>query len=560
MPPLPRLRIAALDELSRQLRFAPPETLRRQLDRTRKLAAEIDPARNYPEEWVIFRVTGYRPQNAGETVFVGEALLGDISALVERLSAAAGLRHAELKGGDYLELAALEKRWSVSRKTLERYRRRGLVAQRDLGKDDRPRLVFPVDDVARFELRHGERLREARAYTRMGPEAERRILREARVFRRRQGCTLNQAAARIAERHGRALETVRQVLKRHDRESGEPIFGGHGPATPRERELIERASFWSIEPGAVAERLSRQRPAVLRVISDQRAVRLRTLTIPPQDEPAPDESILKVPGAREGLGAPGETDMLALVTAARSAPPPPATMERARAAAYRLLLRRAAGGIAVLPAHGCGPTAVDRIETDLRWAARLKAELIRSQLPLVVRTLESTLKKAPEEMRTGELGAALAACIEALAGAVDEFQTGKGGRLAAPAGLALTRVTSRLGRDPRLLDGGRPRAIARLTSGVPITDWTRSIAPWQSYRGRIWLEPLAQVRAGLPGLREGHARILTLRYGWAGPAHTLEEAAGLLGTTRMKAAMMERRAVREAIRGPTRRPRRRAKS
>src|SRR5690348_15581463 len=107
MPPLPRLRIAALDELSRQLRFAPPETLRRQLERTRTLAAEIDPARNYPEEWVIFRVTGYRPQNAGDTVFVGEALLGDISALVERLSAAAGLRQTELDPAQHLEIGAL---------------------------------------------------------------------------------------------------------------------------------------------------------------------------------------------------------------------------------------------------------------------------------------------------------------------------------------------------------------------------------------------------------------------------------------------------------------------
>jgi hypothetical protein len=32
-------------------------------------------------------------------MFVGEALLGDVSALVERMSAAAGVREEELEGG-----------------------------------------------------------------------------------------------------------------------------------------------------------------------------------------------------------------------------------------------------------------------------------------------------------------------------------------------------------------------------------------------------------------------------------------------------------------------------
>ena len=87
MPAFAKLRIAALDDLARQLRFAPPETLRRQLERAEQLAAEIDPSINYPEDWIVFRITGYRADMPAPATIVGEALLGDIGILVERLSA-----------------------------------------------------------------------------------------------------------------------------------------------------------------------------------------------------------------------------------------------------------------------------------------------------------------------------------------------------------------------------------------------------------------------------------------------------------------------------------------
>jgi hypothetical protein len=97
------------------------------------------------------------------------------------------------------------------------------------------------------------------------------------------------------------------------------------------------------------------------------------------------------------------------------------------------------------------------------------------------------------------------------------------------------------------MDTGRVRAVARVSAGAPMADWTRAVSPWQEFEGRVWLEPPARVRGGLARLREAPRRLLMLRYGWGGPAHTLEEAAAALGTTRLKAALMERRAVREAV-------------
>ena len=101
-------------------------------------AAEKDAAPAFPEEWVVFRITGLRTESAlagGEAVMlVREAVIADLGPLVERLSSAAGIEEKDLLakagkggalGGPWSDVPAVCERWKVSRKTLERYRRMG---------------------------------------------------------------------------------------------------------------------------------------------------------------------------------------------------------------------------------------------------------------------------------------------------------------------------------------------------------------------------------------------------------------------------------------------------
>ena len=572
MPAFSKLNIGALDDLARQLRFAPAETLRRQLDRTRHLAEEIDPAITYPEDWIVFRITGYRPEISDPAAFPGGALLADVSGLVERLSAAAKVNQSELDAAKYVDLEALCARWRVSRKTVERWRRMGLVALRVRGTQGKPRLLFPIESVERFERSQGARIGGAAGYSRIGPTLEERMLRRAAAYARL-GCTLNQAAKRIAARYGRALETVRQLLKRSDADAAAPIFAQRGPPDPRERELIARAHWFGIESGDVARRLGRSTASVHRAADDERAARLRMVAgaiaslapVHEDHQAGAKPATRKQPGAEAALshesvtsdlGSGGCTDLLELVTAAREGGVALGVEERARAVAYRVLIARTAAGIAALPAHGAGALALERIETDLRWASRLKAELVRSHLPLLVRTLEGAIGRPLEEVRATALAGLVSHGIGALGEAVDVFEPGKGGRLAAPAGLALTRVGARFAREVGAEAGrtpGRPRATARLSAGTHMEDWTRRLCPWQRFGARLWLEPDARVRHGLGALPDRERTLLELRYGWGPAPATTQEAAARLGITVMQAARLERGALRAAIawaRGP----------
>jgi RNA polymerase primary sigma factor len=544
VPPLPRLRIAALADVARQLRFAPRETVRRQLERAQALAEEIDPGVNYPEDWLVFRITGYRASIEAPATFVGSALLGDLSALVERLSAGAGLSWAELEPGRYLAVEELLARWHVSRKTLERRRRQGLITLRARGANGKIRLVFPASSVERFESRHAGAVESAAAFTRIDAAARARILRRAAAYRRRLGWTLDRAARRLAVRFGRARETIRQLLIRHDGIASEPIFARRGRVSLREGRLIERAARLAIEPGMVADRLGRSRASVLRFMRNRRAERLRGLGLEAWSMGRPGAVSAAALG---GIGAPGPTDLMEMFEAARATSPPNAATERALATAYRGLVGRAARAIAGLPRHSPSPRVLDRIETDLRTAARVKAELVRSQLPLLARTIESGLGRRPEELRAGLLGPLVDEALAAICLAVDVFDAGstRGGRLAAPAGLALTRAVSGWCRTHEAeLRATAGRATPRLGPGTPLADFTTRVSPWQQF-----LDPPPAVRVALARLPARERDFLRARFGWPGAAHTLAELAAQARTTIIKAALLERRALRAARRG-----------
>lgn len=556
MPPLPAIRSPLLADLCRQLRYAPADALRRDLERAERLAAEIDPSREYPDDWMIFRVTGYRPgdrEPAG--VVQGRAVLADLSAFVERLSDAARLDEAELRAAGAVGVAELAAKWNVSRKTIDRLRREGLVARRARSVRGRRVLLFLAATIAAFESRHGDRLREAGGFTRIEPDAETRILRRAHAYRRRLGWSLNRAAARLAERFGRSHEAVRQLLRRADiarAESGQPVvFEGRGPLRASSRGELEARWRRGEDPAEIARRLGHPRAAVQRAINLARAERLRGLldagVLPPPTGPVPppgptpSDSALRAPQATRDLGTPGVTDLSAFLSSARRREAFSPVREAALSAAHQALRRRAAAAISALSRLHPQSGPLDRIETDLRWAARLKAELMRPQLALVVETATTVVGVPPEELRSSACVSLLRALLSALADSVDHHDPHKGGRVAGAAALALSRAAARWLKDQAVAPAPlRPRASTRIPEGIPFDDWTLAVAPWQT-----WLDADARLRAAaMPPRARG---ILAARLGWDGrPPRTLDELAAELGVARVTAPALERRAWREA--------------
>ncbi|MFG0260168.1 MAG: hypothetical protein ACF8LK_07415 [Phycisphaerales bacterium JB041] len=555
MPPLPKILTPALVEMVDELRFASREALLRDIDRAEALAGEIDGAVAYPADWVVFRVTGYRPEMADPPLIGGEALLGDLSALVERLCSTARLAPADL-AEEAEPVAELAARWSVSVKTLGRWRRRGLIARRV--HDDRGgvRLVVTASAAASYEARHPSGIARAAGFSRIDETTAAMIVRRARRYHDLLGLTPTQCAERLAGRFGRSREAVRMVLLRHDaeaREGGgaEPVFDPPRALSARTHRAIERAWRRGLEPSLMTRRYRRSRAGIHRIVSEQRLSRLRGLDIgrvaPEAVALSEDElGALLEEGPVRAVEPPAvPDDMTELLDMMRARVVPVGVEERLRSKAEQGLRARAArlieAGGAEFPEAGL----IDRAETDLRWADALRAVLARTQLSLVLETVASNAGVDFAHVRSQDARPLIEAGLSGLRLGLDGFDPWKSGRLAGTAGLSVARVRLVPPAGGAVSSAGRARV--RIQSGTPAPDWTLLVSPWAQ-----WLRADPRIVRAWGGigeeLGEELGEVLADRFGLGGRRpRTLAEIAASRGTTIMQAGRLERRAVRAAL-------------
>jgi hypothetical protein len=557
MPPLAQCKIAALADLADQVRFAPKTALLRQIRAAEGLAAGLEEQERYPEEWIVFRITGHRPERAeAGQAHTGEAVLADLSAFVERLCEAALLDLGDLPSGS-VDAEALSERWNVSRKTVDRARRRGLIAWRVRNERGRATLVFTPEAVASYEGRQGEAIERAGRFTRLDAPTEARIIRRAARYRRVFHCTLNQAAVRLAARFERSHQGVRELLERHDarereKAGGRPIFDERPDRSARTKSTALRLARSGAEPSDIAEQIFGPRADKRRATRLIRQVRARVLhrlrldgpVSPAFSRPDADEVLLAPGCVRTGLGLPpGATDLegfLAMLEAGRA---PDAAIEAARAVAHQYLRFRARRLLERVSETDPNPTRLDEIETRLRWAALLRVELVRDQLGLLVPSIERATGRGIDRLPPHQQRPLLLIGLGAIGEAVDRFAPFHGGRLAAAVSLRLSKALSGAIEGER---GPFAEAKRRPATTHEMPDFTllRPSASWS-----VWLAPVPGLRRALPMLDDRDRMILLRRSGLDGSApETISTLAERLGTTRMHAARYERAAIREALR------------
>ncbi len=619
MPPLPRLRVTVLADLAEQLKFTPREVARKQLESAEGLLSTIEPDGTYPEDWLVSRITGYRPDVTEPSLLVGEALRRDLGALVERLSIRAEYETRELAG--WLTVDDLCARWRVTRRTLERYRDLGLQGRRARQPrapegNGKQVLLYSPAVVAWFERAHATRLDGAAGFTRIDGPLAARLIRWAARYRQRFGWSRGEVAKRLSARFSRSPDAIRRLLIRHDdlhAAEAPPIFSEPGPATDRQARLIERASRWrgyGVHPRLIAKRLRKSAATIHRVMCEQRAEMLRNLRLDKHEQEAADDAgsgeqagadaasagksvrekrgtraparakagiapvaraVLSPDSVRMGLGLPGTTTVPEFIAHAERAGWPEAKAERERALALMFLRARAVRAIASLPQQSPSALHIDAIVTDLRWMARLKTELIRGQGMLLLKTIETRVGRDLSDLPPAPAARVLATSLEALSGGragekggpIDQFDPDRGGRLAAPAGIALNKAIARwlsqegaeLARAAPLAprrDGQAPLAPAdaptratRIMPTAPLTlrDWTHHIAPWQA-----WTEPHPALREALDRADESTRALLAKRYGLLiSPPMSLVELAEEMEIRPEQVRQRERTAVRELL-------------
>ncbi len=262
-----------LDVLVRQLIFSPPDRRAEQVVRLERLHDQLDPESNYPLDFLAYRITNFRREGTDSVVLAGAAILPDLRLMIDILSRSVRIPIDE--DNDPVEtVPELAARLGVSTKTIGRWRKAGMrwrwVVPQGGG---RKVVVIPRAASDRYIEDHPDQVSRAAAFTQIEPDMRKRLIARARQIARRREVSLNQVAAHLASKTGRALQTIRQVLANHDRDHPErAIFTDHaGPLTPKQKRVIARGYRMGVPVDRIAEKYKRTRSTVYRAVHQHKA-------------------------------------------------------------------------------------------------------------------------------------------------------------------------------------------------------------------------------------------------------------------------------------------------
>ncbi|MGP1346936.1 MAG: hypothetical protein ACTS3F_09770 [Phycisphaerales bacterium] len=565
MPRSSEIHHPALRSLVEQLRFSGRGALLRQIQRAEALAGELDPSFAYPVSFILERITGYSGVGGGAggrgdegDVVGGAALFADLSAVVERLCVRARLGPGDLPAGSVTpeELGA---RWGVSRRTVERYRRRGLVARRVRADDGSVRVYLTPSVVRAFEAANLDRLRIAGRRTRISAEERDRIVSRAVRYRERLGWSATAIAARLGVRHGRSREAIRLVLERALGDAGGGALGVRHPLSEDERAELAGAYARGERVGEIAARFGIARSGVTRVVCERTVAGMRVALEAWRESlgesgsgcgelaALDSEAARRADRHRSGLLVAWAEDARSLVRGVEGVRMLDPEIERERSVLSVAIPAGVLEEISGLRGRSASLERVDGWVVALRHGMLLKRTVAHGLVGAGVRALEERLGAPLEALDAASAGEAYVEMMRTIGLAIDRHGLGHGRRAA---GQVAQLLGWRAGRRTGL-GMGEPRARALVRLPRPealIAPWWVGVAPQPP------LVRLIERALGDPavlGFRapEGWTGLMAMRLALADESPlSLGEIGDRLGISRAMAIALEHRA-RAAIGG-----------
>jgi len=266
----------ALEEFTdQQVRFAPPARRMEQLGRAERLLAEIDAAREYPYQYVCFRITEFRPETFPTLVISGSDLEHDLGLLIAKLASSLPAMPVETLSEPVYTITELSQQLNVTTKTINRWRKQGLIGL-PVVCNGRRQLGFVPSLLTPFLDANEERVKRGGRFTQLSEAEKEDILRRARRMARVGCSTLTEISRRIARRLGRSLEAVRYTIKNFDRAHPEQALfpAQNGVMDSDTKQTIFSSYRRGVTVDTLAKTYNRTRNSMYRAINEVRAQRV----------------------------------------------------------------------------------------------------------------------------------------------------------------------------------------------------------------------------------------------------------------------------------------------
>ena len=447
-----RFRLESIAGLARQMEFAPSEVRAAQVTAAEELLHAIDPAKAYPLDFVTFKITGYHPKSVGLDELTGLALQHDLGLLVERVSDTLNVATTSL-AEPVLAIGDVTERFSVTSKTIQRWRRKGLPARRFLFPDGKKRVGFLLSSVERFFATHRDQVSRGTNFSQVDDAEREQILRRARRLAAMCHCCVNEISRRIARKLNRSPATVLHTIRKFDQEHPESAIFGQAaePVGEEERTRVVRLFRRGVPVRTLARRTCRPRSAIYRLLVDERIARLNRRKVKFFDDPLyhqPDAEgvIAALADVRETIEATATSstdaprlprDVPSAVASLCSTPPLTPSRERALFLKLNYHKMRFVAARRKLEPEFARVRDLNILEGHLRKAGETKNEILRANMRLVVSIARKHLRGGLSLMELVSDG------TMTLMRAIDSFDVHRGHKLSTYATLALMKGFAR---------------------------------------------------------------------------------------------------------------------
>lgn len=270
------------------------------IDAAESLIRIVKPDREYPYDFVVYRITGYRPETSypGSEPMNGKSLREDLQRLMLDVCDSFTLRCDDYSESVH-DTDSLARRFNVSTKTIQRWRRSGLPVRRFVFPDGKKRIAFLESSVRWFVDDRKQQIARSMQFTQLTSTERADIIRRARRMAKFAQCSLADVSRRLASKTHRAVETVRYTIRKHDLEHPEEAVFPYltAPLGEQEKNVIYHCFLRGVAVPLLADRYHRTRGSIYRVINEMRALQLLKRPInflynPQFDLPNADEIIL----------------------------------------------------------------------------------------------------------------------------------------------------------------------------------------------------------------------------------------------------------------------------
>lgn len=298
-------RSQALSELTRQLLYSPPDKRAEVVRHAEQLHDELDPSKNYPIDFVVYRLTDRRVPPSESVMLVGEAIKPDLRLLIDALSRSIEMPCDEGDPGSTTQ--ELARSLGVSTKTITRWREAGLRWRWGVrGASAKPMVLFPRSALEAFQQTHPERVPAASMFTRLSDKEKSRLISRARRLAEATDAAPKVILSHLSKRSGRSIESIRQLIHRYDTDHpGHAVFTDRtAPLTGQQKRVINRAYNRGITVTALSARFSKSRSTIYRAIHEGWAQHISALSIravySPTFEREDADEVLTQPIKRQG--------------------------------------------------------------------------------------------------------------------------------------------------------------------------------------------------------------------------------------------------------------------